>query len=79
MAGTAAFFDLDRTLIRGSANVPLAGHPAEDDPELRAVAHARGWRVVEVAPARRFALVGAVRRLLAVVRRRPSEVAAAPQ
>ena len=57
------------------------GHPVavNPDPELRRVALARGWRVVEVAPARRFAVVGLVRRLLAVVRRRPAEVAAAPQ
>lgn len=59
----------------------LVGHPMAVNPdgELRAHARAHGWPVVEVAPSRRFALLGAPRRLAALVRRRPDEVAAAEQ
>lgn len=55
------------------------GHPVAVNPdrELRAHAVAQGWRVVEVAPAKRFAVLGVPRRLLAVVRRSPSATAAA--
>jgi HAD superfamily hydrolase (TIGR01490 family) len=54
------------------------GHPVAVNPdrELRVHAAAAGWRVVEVAPARRFTLLGAPQRLLALLRRRPDEVVA---
>lgn len=59
----------------------MVGHPVAVNPdaELRAHARERGWRVVEVAPDRRFALFAVVRRLVALVRRRPAEVAEAEQ
>ena len=55
------------------------GHPVAVNPdrELREHARAHGWRIVEVAPAKRFAVFAVLRRLVAVVRREPREIVAA--
>lgn len=57
------------------------GHPVAVNPdrELRAHAVRHGWRVVEVAPSKRFAAFAVASRLKGVLRRQPAEVADAPQ